>query len=646
MEAWQTKGKGKHSRGLFADVLQKGLMDALLGPQASGQSQKGGGKSWSAAGKGNGGGKGTKAEKGKGQACMWDECRAARTQQTTWGGGACCHCCGGAFSQKPPLEKMAKWAFDLTLAEAKGEKKPATTTTPRAVAKAKAKAKAQASATPSALAELRKSRLEQLRTAREATTAPTATQEVARVFTDGQDTSLVKVALDQQLVDDATLLTTHAKEVIDSMHGEHFPSKKALPTAESTLSSLLQSVESCASLESKETAEKSLKATEQAIACLQGGDTPMDDPVLIVLQKRKDQQQKDVTRLTDKAPSDKLRQQALIEAKSRYTKELQEEEDFCEKGRLKAVNRARVRSRNLATLSKLISCLEATTTAEAAALDEQHTARTNLKAELGAEVQALLDERIQQLDDKMSVELGSDDEYEDSLETSTETENQLAAATLQVAKHMSLSSAELERLQLETCRDEAVRKAEEERDLAREEKCAVELRVAKLEERFAMQSKAQLPAVAPEPAQSLPKDIDAMLYDLHREFDAKQALLPPLVGTPDKEQAATLKNLVALFAAVPWGAQMPAVSFHVLGAQPHFVHSLVGDVMWKDCWKSLHSTITGDVLVPFKMMGVLKHVIDSYQAQESFATNVAAGEELFGKVMDAASERKARGCPY
>jgi len=466
------------------------------------------------------------------------------------------------------------------------------------------------------------------------------------VFTDCKDTALVMVELDQQMVEDATLLTTHAKEVVDSMHGEHYPSKKALPTAEDTLSTLLQSVESCASLESKETAEKSLKATEQAITCLQGANTPLDDPVLVVLLKRKDQQQKDVTRLTDKAPSDKLRQQALIEAKSRYMKGLQAEEDFCEKGRLKAVNRARVRSRDLTRLSKLIACLEATTTAEAAALEEQHAARTSLKADLGIEVQALLDERIQQLDDKMSVELGSDEEFEDSLETSTETENLLAAATLQVAKQMALSSTELERLQKETYRDEAVRKAVAERDLAREEKSAVELRVAKLEELFSQQSKTQLPAPAPEPAQCLPKDIDAMLDDLHREFDAQQALLPPLVGTPDPEQTATLKNLVALFAAVPWGAQMPAVSFHVLGAQPHFVHSLIGDVMWKDCWKSLHSTITEEVMVPFKMMGVLKHVIESYQVQESFATNVAAGEELFGKIMAAARERKARGCPY
>ena len=61
-----------------------------------------------------------------------------------------------------------------------------------------------------------------------------------------------------------------------------------------------------------------MKATEQAVTCLHGVNTPPDDPGLVALLKKKDQQQKDVTRLTNKAPSDKLRQQALKEAKSRY----------------------------------------------------------------------------------------------------------------------------------------------------------------------------------------------------------------------------------------------------------------------------------------------------------------------------------------
>ena len=291
---------------------------------------------------------------------------------------------------------------------------------------------------------------------------------------------------------------------------------------------------------------------------------------------------------------------------------------------------------------KLLTSLEAATVAEAEKLSEQHDARTALKTTLGSEVQALLDVKIQELEDQMAVDLGSDEELEDTTEITTETENQLEAAKLEFAKRMSLSAAELERLQKETYRDKAVLKAEAERDLALSEKSAMEVRIAKLEEMFSQQSSSSSPAAAP----NQPKDINAILDDLNREFDAQQALLPPLVGTPDPEQAATLKNLVALFSAVPWGTQMPAVSFHVLGAPPHFVHSLVGDAMWKDCWKDQHSTVTDAAMVPFKMMGVLKHVVESYQAQGSFTTNVDEGKELFGKVVAAACERKALGCPY
>jgi len=68
--------------------------------------------------------------------------------------------------------------------------------------------------------------------------------------------------------------------------------------------------------------------------------------------------------------------------------------------------------------------------------------------------------------------------------------------------------------------------------------------------------------------------------------------------------------------------------------------------MWMDCWKDQHSTITDAVMVPFKMMAVLKHVVESYQTQEAYATNVDAGTEIYGKVMEAARERKALGSPY
>ena len=633
----------------------------LLGPQALGS---GGARN---------GGKTSQPPAGRKKFCLWSTCTAAKAGRPTVGGKLECHSCGKHFSQAPPAEKVIDWAWKQQLAAERAKAAPEaqpgqTTQGQKGKGKGKGKdsgdstkgsGKGKQSTSEVGLEATRVQRLAELKAAKAGTTpTPTATDKVAEVFNNGKEVvwdgnrveqaAAEKVALDEEVVEQSTLLSEHAKEVVDSMHGEHYPTKRALPTADETLALLLSSVESCASLEAKAAADRALQATTQAVACFTSADTPANDAVLVSLLKKKELQQREVTRLTDKAPSDKLRRQALSEAKGRYQRGLQAEEDFCEKGKQKAAQRARERRLNLDRLAKLLAVLQATTEKEAENLAELHEARTTRKMDLGVEVHELLDGMIKDLDDKMAVDLGSDEEFEDSLETTTETEDQLAAARAEVAKNQALSVAELERLQKETYRDAAVLKAEAERDLARNETDAarketssVEARIAKLEALLSGMSGAQAPAAVVEPVV-----VSAVLADLHREFNAQQSLLPPLEGTPSQEQATTLKNLVALFAAVPWGTQMPAVSFHVLGAPPHFVHSLVGDAMWMDCWKDQHSTITDAVMVPFKMMAVLKHVVESYQTQEAYATNVDAGTEIYGKVMEAARERKALGSPY
>ena len=645
MASWQAKGKGKQQ-----SFLQKAIEGAVvnaLGLADFGKSDT--------AGKGADKGKdGDKAQKAKDWRCCWDDCKAAQKQSTMRFGRLSCWAChrpkGTAVA--PPLERMVEWAFDAKVAGGPAAKRAGKGKgTGKDSGKTGKKDKDPASAGPAEkekseqLAALRLRRLEQLKTGAPVAPPMAATEEVAKVFANGKDPALVKVRLEEQMVEDSTMLATHAKEVVDSMHSEHYPSEKELPTAEDTLSTLLLSVESCASLETKETADKALKATEQAVACLQGVGTSPNDSVLIALLKKKDQQLKDVTRLADKAPSDKLRKQALVEAKGRYMKGLQAEEDFCEKGRLKAVERTRLRSRNLARLTKLIECLETTTTAEAAKLDEQHAARTTLKEQLGLEVQALLDERIQQLDDKMSVEF-SDEEFSDVLEPPTETERLLAEAQLKVENAMAMSSAELQRGQQQALTDAAILKAQAERDLALREKSNLEDRVAKMEQLMALQNSAGAPAAAATLVLTAPQDVDAMLADLHREFDAAEGLLPALDGAPTPEQATTLKKLASLFASIPWGAQLPAVSFHLLGAPPHFIHSLVGDAMWKDCWKEKQGVVKDSSMVPTKMLGIVKWVVEARAKQEAYVTDAVAGAEDFRVALEAAQARRVLGSPY
>jgi hypothetical protein len=91
---------------------------------------------------------------------------------------------------------------------------------------------------------------------------------------------------------------------------------------------------------------------------------------------------------------------------------------------------------------------------------------------------------------------------------------------------------------------------------------------------------------------------------------------------------------------------MPAVSFHVLGVPPHFVHGLIGDDMWKDCWKEKHQTICDTNMVPTKMMGIIKWVVEARATKEAYVTDLVGGAENFAKAQVAAQARRELGSPY
>ena len=97
------------------------------------------------------------------------------------------------------------------------------------------------------LKELRASRLEALKTGAppgEKEPTPTATQEVAIVFNDTSTGTAAPpmVVLEKDLVEGAEQIATKAKAVVASLQAEHYPSKKELPSADETLTKLLQSV--------------------------------------------------------------------------------------------------------------------------------------------------------------------------------------------------------------------------------------------------------------------------------------------------------------------------------------------------------------------------------------------------------------------
>ena len=112
--------------------------------------------------------------------------------------------------------------------------------------------------------------------------------------------------------------------------------------------------------------------------------------------------------------------------------------------------------------------------------------------------------------------------------------------------------------------------------------------------------------------------------DLWRAFEAEPSQLPVL-GTASPQELKTLQQLAALFAAVSWGAQLPALRVDCLGVAPSFVHFLVGDTIWKACWLEIQAAIIGQHWIPYRLLSILKSVIEQNQFQPA-ATQLEEGK--------------------
>ena len=65
-----------------------------------------------------------------------------------------------------------------------------------------------------------------------------------------------------------------------------------------------------------------------------------------------------------------------------------------------------------------------------------------------------------------------------------------------------------------------------------------------------------------------------------------------------------------IFAAIPTFTGTPSLRFQDLGVPPSFVHTLVGDTIWKDCWQNRHGDVSGLHWIPYKLYNITKHVFD------------------------------------
>ena len=601
----------------WQNVAQTMKLLASLG-DAMNDSGKGKGKGSKGKGKDNGKGKG----KGKGAAqapapmertCRREGCRAAERKQATWGGACNCHACGLSLTATLPVEQLCSWAYEQRLEERRASaKKDAKPGQPAAAAKAKAVAKPALSTEQ--LAERRTERLAALKEATDkGPTPPTPTEEVAQVFNASPTKSVgVKAQVDQPVADMCAILNEAAAEVVASVRAEVFPTTRPLKPPQEVYDGLLAKCSSFKKDSGLQAAEAALNTSQQLIATMQASGTDPQDEILRLMVAREEKQRKELEKLQAAKPSQQLRKDTLQSLRADYCLALQAQADGRAAGATKAKDRTKART---TTVDKIIEAATILKNVEAEMVTELSTAhqeRTAAKVEQGAAVLELIDSKIEEVEDE---DLNFEDP--DSVDPTPPTDT-------------------------ERDRDEAQRLTGLLEQQVLQFRAAAAVAQAKIAEQAVALEQAA--ANAPPPA---PADTDAdndPASDLWREMKVDLALIPKLENlAPDVELQ--LATLAAFFAAVPWGSPLPAITFHVMGAHPSTVHTIVGDHLWREVWKEKADKITNSFMVPFSLVNVLKHAVEAAKVQPS-DTVVAEGVARLLEAKKIAANRRQRNSPY
>ena len=601
----------------WQNVAQTMKLLASLG-DAMNDSGKGKGKGSKGKGKDNGKGKG----KGKGAAqapapmertCRREGCRAAERKQATWGGACNCHACGLSLTATLPVEQLCSWAYEQRLEERRASaKKDAKPGQPAAAAKAKAVAKPALSTEQ--LAERRTERLAALKEATDkGPTPPTPTEEVAQVFNASQPKSVgVKAQVDQPVADMCAILNEAAAEVVASVRAEVFPTTRPLKPPQEVYDGLLAKCSSFKKDSGLQAAEAALNTSQQLIATMQASGTDPQDEILRLMVAREEKQRKELEKLQAAKPSQQLRKDTLQSLRADYCLALQAQADGRAAGATKAKDRTKART---TTVDKIIEAATILKNVEAEMVTELSTAhqeRTAAKVEQGAAVLELIDSKIEEVEDE---DLNFEDP--DSVDPTPPTDT-------------------------ERDRDEAQRLTGLLEQQVLQFRAAAAVAQAKIAEQAVALEQAA--ANAPPPA---PADTDAdndPASDLWREMKVDLALIPKLENlAPDVELQ--LATLAAFFAAVPWGSPLPAITFHVMGAHPSTVHTIVGDHLWREVWKEKADKITNSFMVPFSLVNVLKHAVEAAKVQPT-DTVVAEGVARLLEAKKIAANRRQRNSPY
>ena len=623
-DGWNTKKGGSGNGASFLQAALEGAVVSALG--LANFSGKGGGK-----GKGKNSGTPPK----KKTFCRWKDCTAAQQQKPTLGDKAECFSCGKHFCTPPPIEKLAEWAYAEQLAAAPPDAAKTAKDKGKAAGALKSKvwkgagkggpppktAAAPPANDDAAEAALRKKRLEELKVAKAGTPPATVQEEVDKSYcaTEQEKGAPKPLVLTKELIDSTALMADNAAAVIRSLQAESLPASSPLENPEATLKRLLATSAPFTADDKRATAEAGLNATKASIAALIAGDTASDDEILMLLKTRMTRQEAELGKWGQTATPAR-RRQALVIAKEDYDGLCISRGEAQQRGAEKALARAKERTELLKNLGGAVGALQEAAEEAVVRLTLQHEARTLAKKKQREAVRNLIGQRLAEIDDSTDSDATFVDAAVDDAAPQTVTETDLLNSRA-VAGRM--------RQQIQQLQD------------------ALALAEAAPAAPAAPAEPATLDAALDEAAQA--NAVKNNHADLWINFAADITMLPKFDGVPTEAQLKGIGALGTLFAAVPWGSPLPAVTFDQIGVHPAFVHTLVGDAMWEDCWQHRHTAITGEHYVPFQLSSLIKFAVEAVSTQLNLRHT--AEEELGGRVRydavkQAAEQRRSRGSPY
>ena len=612
-------GKGGQGKGCpTINTAERALLDGYRMGVAQGnkrtpQTDWGGGKGGSKGGGKNGGGGKAAGNAAAGAAkedrtCQRQGCRAAVQKQATWGGGIQCHCCGLSLTATVPVQQLVGWAWDKRLkteADNAQVKAGGAAAQPKPAVAAAGSAPKAAPSTEDLLA-LRTERLALLKTA--ATTGkveppppPTALQEVAKVFQE-EKTQMEKVKLDKDLIDQ-TATFEQVGAVLESLQEELLPSKRSGLSPKEVLDSLLSKSSELKSDRGKAQAQEALCTTQACLTTMRAAGTSEADEIMVLMLVREKKQLSELSKLTDKAPSHDMRKETLSSIRQNFVKQLQAQTDHRSTGAAKAEERATARHKQASAILAAAQALMQATADTKTLLCREHSQRAAAKKEQGVQVLALINAKIEELDQQEMIGMVDGDEEEN-----TATEDDRDAAV----RLTTLLQAQLHQLQQEAQRTVAGMAGQG---------------AAPPTPGAAPAQPAAQGAAAPATPAAAVVAVQHRFLDCTAAVEREQLPRPlPDTGTVTEETKEIVTAVHEFYSARPFTV-IPPTSAQDLGADVETLYAMIGEQVWK--------AFFGDMMPDAQeALPSQLHAVIAYQTRKAASSIKGLGKGKKGKQAD------------